>query len=73
MNVSTIGSTFEISLRILLMLNCLSPQQLDEQQIGLILLQSMPRILDYWMKICMGIVIIDSVNFRQESNLYKQP
>ena len=36
MNASTIGSTFEISLRILLMLNCLSPLQLDEQQIGMI-------------------------------------
>ena len=36
MNESTIGSTFEISLRILLMLNCLFPLQLDEQQIGMI-------------------------------------
>ena len=34
MNESTIGSTFEISLRILLMLDCLSPLQLDAQQIG---------------------------------------
>ena len=73
MNKSAIGSTFEISLRILLMLDCLSPQHFDEQQIGMILLQSMPLILDYWMKICTGIVIIDSVNFRQGSSLYKQP
>ena len=36
MNESTIGSTFEISLRILLMLDCLSPLQLDAQQIGMI-------------------------------------
>ena len=34
MNESVIGSTFEISLRILLMLNELSPEKLDEQQIG---------------------------------------
>lgn len=34
MNESAIGSTFEISLRILLMLNELSPVKLDEQQIG---------------------------------------
>lgn len=34
MNESAIGSTFEISLRILLMLNELSPMRLDEQQIG---------------------------------------
>lgn len=34
MNESAIGSTFEISLRILLMLNELSPLRLDEQQIG---------------------------------------
>ena len=34
MNKSAIGSTFEISLRILLMLNELSPAKLDEQQIG---------------------------------------
>lgn len=34
MNESTIGYTFEISLRILLMLNELSPAKLDEQQIG---------------------------------------
>lgn len=34
MNESAIGSTFEISLRILLMLNELSPEKLDEQQIG---------------------------------------
>lgn len=33
MNESVIGSTFEISLRILLMLNELSPMRLDEQQI----------------------------------------
>ena len=33
MNESAIGSTFEISLRILLMLNELSPTKLDEQQI----------------------------------------
>lgn len=36
MNGSAIGSTFEISLRILLMLNELSPAELDEQQIGAI-------------------------------------
>lgn len=36
MNESAIGSTFEISLRILLMLNELSPARLDEQQIGAI-------------------------------------
>ena len=36
MNRSTIGSTFEISLRILLMLDCLSPIHLDEQQIDMI-------------------------------------
>lgn len=36
MNESAIGSTFEISLRILLMLNKLSPMKLDEQQIGAI-------------------------------------
>lgn len=36
MNASTIGSTFEISLRILLMLNCLFPLQLNDQQIGMI-------------------------------------
>lgn len=36
MNESAIGSTFEISLRILLMLNELSPTKLDEQQIGAI-------------------------------------
>lgn len=36
MNESAIGSTFEISLRILLMLNELSPAKLDEQQIGAI-------------------------------------
>ena len=36
MNESAIGSTFEISLRILLMLNELSPMKLDEQQIGAI-------------------------------------
>ncbi len=34
MNESAIGSIFEISLRILLMLNELSPLRLDEQQIG---------------------------------------
>lgn len=34
MNKSAIGSTFEISLRILLMLNELSPAKLDGQQIG---------------------------------------
>ena len=34
MNDSAIGSAFEISLRILLMLNELSPSKLDEQQIG---------------------------------------
>ena len=34
MNESAIGSAFEISLRILLMLNALSPAKLDEQQIG---------------------------------------
>ncbi|BET21092.1 hypothetical protein RGT18_06800 [Solobacterium moorei] len=34
MNESAIGSAFEISLRILLMLNELSPAKLDEQQIG---------------------------------------
>lgn len=34
MNESAIGSAFEISLRILLMLNELSPSKLDEQQIG---------------------------------------
>lgn len=36
MNESVLGSTFEISLRILLMLNELSPSALDEQQIGAI-------------------------------------
>ncbi len=36
MNESAIGSTFEMSLRILLMLNELSPAQLDEQQIAAI-------------------------------------
>lgn len=36
MNESAIGSTFEISLRILLMLNELAPAKLDEQQIGAI-------------------------------------
>jgi|GEM_PF-158418 len=36
MNESAIGSTFEISLRILLMLKELSPAKLDEQQIGAI-------------------------------------
>ena len=36
MNESAIGSTFEISLRILLMLNELFPMKLDEQQIGAI-------------------------------------
>ena len=36
MNESTIGSTFEISLRILLMLDCLSSIHLDAQQIGMI-------------------------------------
>lgn len=36
MNESAIGSTFEISLRILLMLNELSPLSLDEQQIEMI-------------------------------------
>ena len=36
MNESAIGSTFEISLRILLMLKELSPTKLDEQQIGAI-------------------------------------
>lgn len=36
MNESAIGSTFEISLRILLMLKELSPMKLDEQQIGAI-------------------------------------
>lgn len=36
MNESAIGSTFEISLRILLMLNQLSPQSLDERQIEMI-------------------------------------
>jgi len=36
MNESAIGSTFEISLRILIMLNELSPAELDEQQIGAI-------------------------------------
>ena len=36
MNESAIGSTFEISLRILLMLNQLSPQILDERQIEMI-------------------------------------
>lgn len=34
MNESAIGSAFEISLRILLMLNELLPSKLDEQQIG---------------------------------------
>ena len=38
MNISALGSTFEISLRILLMLNELSPLRLDEQQIGAILI-----------------------------------
>ena len=36
MNESAVGSSFEISLRILLMLNELSPLRLDEQQIGAI-------------------------------------
>lgn len=36
MNESAIGSTFEISLRILLMLNQLSLQSLDERQIEII-------------------------------------
>lgn len=36
MNESAIGSTFEISLRVLLMLNELWPAKLDEQQIGAI-------------------------------------
>lgn len=36
MNKSAIGSAFEISLRILLMIDELSPSQLDEQQIGAI-------------------------------------
>lgn len=36
MNESAIGSTFEISLRILLMLDCLSPLSFDEQQIEMI-------------------------------------
>ena len=36
MNESALGSTFEISLRILLMLNELSNSTLDEQQIGAI-------------------------------------
>lgn len=36
MNGSALGSTFEISLRILLMLNELSPSTFDEQQIGAI-------------------------------------
>lgn len=36
MNESAIGSTFEISLRILLILNELAPAKLDEQQIGAI-------------------------------------
>ena len=36
MNESAIGSTFEISLRILLMLNELNSLKLDEQQIGAI-------------------------------------
>lgn len=34
MNISTLGSTFEISLRILLMLNELQGSSFDEQQIG---------------------------------------
>lgn len=34
MNISALGSTFEISLRILLMLNELQGSSLDEQQIG---------------------------------------
>ena len=36
MNESVLGSTFEVSLRILLMLNELSASALDEQQIGAI-------------------------------------
>lgn len=36
MNISTLGSTFEISLRILLMLNELQGSSLDEQQIGVV-------------------------------------
>nr|DAZ62547.1 MAG TPA: Transcriptional regulator, MarR family/DNA Complex regulation, repressor, MarR family.85A [Caudoviricetes sp.] len=36
MNESAVGSSFEISLRILLMLNELAPLRLDEQQIGAI-------------------------------------
>lgn len=36
MNESAIGSTFEISLRTLLLLNELSPAKLDEEQIGAI-------------------------------------
>lgn len=36
MNESAIGSNFEISLRILLMLNEFFPIKLDEQQIGAI-------------------------------------
>ena len=44
MNESAIGSTFEISLRILLMLNELSPTKLNEQQIGAIDLS----IIHFW-------------------------
>ena len=36
MSEMAIGSTFEISLRIILMLNALSPAKLDELQIGII-------------------------------------
>ena len=68
MNISTLGSTFEISLRILLMLNELQGSSFDEQQIGAVdFISVYALILVCWMKIFTDTAITDSANTQPES------
>ena len=68
MSISTIGSTFEISLRILLMLNELQGSSLMSNKLEpLILFLSMQLILVCWMKIFTDTAITDSANTQPES------
>lgn len=68
MSESALGSVFEISLRILLMLKELFPSKLDEQQVSALDFISVYAsdfgLLD---ETCMDMAITDLVNIQQES------
>lgn len=68
MKTSALGSTFEISLRILLLLDEVHNASLDEQQIGAIDFISVYAATSVcWMRTYTDMVITDSANILQDN------